>query len=119
MRRAFIIAALLGAVLPATSIAQTVATYPYALAASSVQTGGVAVTVIPAHWMAQLSVCDIQNPPTASGPLYVDLVQTAAAGQSTSFVLGPGQSYRISGQVQTAVTAVAADAGHPIVGACY
>jgi hypothetical protein len=93
---------------------------PSGLPASAIVTGGIAVTVMPAGWMVpHYGVCDIVNPATATELLYVDLVNPAAAGASTSIPLQPGWAYRISKQIGSAVSAVAATTGHPIVGVCY
>ena len=61
------------------------------------------------------NVADILNPVTATEVLYVDIVGTAAAGSATSMALQPGQAYRVSVPITTAVTAVAATAGHSFV----
>lgn len=90
---------------------------PIAPAASQIVTGGVAVTVFPARSI--VTVADIINPPSATEPLYIDIVATAAAGSATSVPLAPGQAYRISGPIATAVTAVGATAGHSFVALSY
>ena len=85
--------------------------------ASTIATGGVAVTVFAAGSMT--NVIDIINPPSATETLYVDIVATALAGAPTSIPLVPGQAYRVSGPISTAVTAVAATAGHAFVAVSY
>jgi hypothetical protein len=93
------------------------ATTPVVGAATSIATGGVAVTVFAAGSI--VDVADIVNPPTATEPLYVDLVHVASIGSSSSIPLQPGQSYRVSGPITTAVTAVAATSGHSFVAVRY
>ena len=93
------------------------ATTPAAGAATSIATGGTAVVVFTAGSI--VNVADIVNPPTATEVLYVDIVTTAAAGSATSIPLQPGQSYRVSAPIRTAVTAVAATAGHDFVAVRY
>ena len=85
--------------------------------ATSIVTGGVAVTVFATGSI--VNAADIENPPTASEPLYIDIVTTASAGSATSFALSPGAAYRISGPITTAVTAVAATSGHAFVAVRY
>ena len=93
---------------------------PAGLLVSQVTTGGVAVTIMPAGWMAgTYAVCDIVNPPTSAGTLYIDPTTAALAGAATSIPVQPGQAYRISRPISSPVSAVAADSGHPIVGICY
>ncbi len=86
---------------------------PAAPSASSIVTGGTAVTVFAAGVIE--NVADIINPPSASETLYIDFVTAAVAGSATSIPLSPGQAYRISGPITTAVSAVAATAGHAFV----
>ncbi len=94
--------------------------HPSGLPATVIVTGGVAVTVMPAGWMVpNYAVCDIVNPAAATEPLYIDLVATALAGASTSLPLLPGMAYRISKPIGSAVSAVAATAGHAFNGVCY
>jgi len=94
--------------------------YPSALPASVIPADGTAVTLLPAGWMVgKFAVCDIQNDPGANEPLYLDLVNVAAAGQPTSFALQAGQAYRISRPIGTAVTAWGATPGHLVIGVCY
>ena len=81
--------------------------------ASQVVAGGVPVVVFAPGSIN--NVADIINPPAAIEPLYLDLVAPAAAGSATSIPLLPGQAYRISAPVATAVTVVAATAGHAFV----
>jgi hypothetical protein len=90
---------------------------PVVGAATSIVTGGTAVVVFPANSIA--NVADIANPPTATETLYIDIVTTAVAGSATSFPLQPGGSYRVSGPISTAVSAVAATAGHAFVAVRY
>ena len=85
--------------------------------AGTIATGGVAVTLFAAGTMS--NVIDIINPPGAAEPLFVDFVATALAGAATSIPLVPGQWYRISGPISTAITAVAATAGHAFVAVSY
>lgn len=93
---------------------------PAGLPVSSIATGGTAVTLLPAGWMVpNFTVCDVVNPADATEALYIDLVGTAAVDAPTSLPLAPGQAYRISRQIRSAVTANAATAGHLIVGVCY
>ena len=127
MRTLFLLLALLLAGVARADTAPGVAAtpgvgVPNGLPVSAIVTGGVAVTLMPAGWMVpNYAVCDIQNDPNApSGELlYVDLKATALAGRSTSFALIPGQVYRISRPISTAVSAVAATTGHLIIGSCY
>ena len=84
---------------------------------TSIATGGTAVVVFAAG--AIVNVGDIANPPTATEPLYVDIVTTAVAGSATSFPLAPGGFYRVSGPITTAVSAVAATGGHAFVAVRY
>lgn len=90
---------------------------PGAPLASSIATAGTAVTVFAADAIA--TVADIVNPPAATEPLYIDFVATAAIGSATSIPLSPGQAYRISSPLSTAVTAVAATAGHSFVAVTF
>jgi hypothetical protein len=76
-----------------------------------------AVTVFAAGCIR--NVADIINPASANEILYVDFVTTAVAGAPTSIPLAPGQAYRISGPITTAVTAVAATAGHNFIAVSY
>ena len=76
-----------------------------------------AVTVFAAG--SFVNVADIINPINASETLYVDVVATAVAGAVTSIPLAPGQAYRISCPITTAVTAVAATAGHSFIAVGY
>ncbi len=123
MRRRIVLLALALAVFAMnsrlTAEAKVVSGVASGLAAASVAAAGVAVTILPAGWMPAYSVCDIVNPPTATEPLYVDLVQPAQVGAATSIPLSPGQAYRISAAIARDVSATAATAGHPIVGVCY
>jgi hypothetical protein len=84
---------------------------------SSIATGGVAVVVFAAGSIS--NVVDVVNPATATEYLYVDIVTSAVAGSATSIPLLPGQAYRVSGPISTAVTAVAATAGHAFVAVGY
>ncbi len=90
---------------------------PIGPAASQIASANVAVTVFPAG--SVVNVADVINPATAIEPLYVDFVNAAAAGSATSIPLQPGQSYRISCPLASAVTAVAATAGHGFVAVSY
>lgn len=93
------------------------ATTPVVGLATSIVTGGVAVTVFAAGSI--VDVADIVNPISSTEPLYVDLVHKASIGASSSIPLEPGQAYRVSGPITTAVTAVAATAGHSFVAVRY
>ena len=64
-------------------------------------------------------VADVINPVTAAEPLYIDIVAPAAIGSATSVPLLPGQAYRVSGPISTAVSAVAATGGHAFVALKY
>ena len=90
---------------------------PVVGAATSIVTGGTAVTVFPAGSI--VNVGDISNPVSATEPLYIDIVKTAVAGSATSFPLSPGGFYRVSGPIATAVSAVAATGGHAFVAVRY
>lgn len=90
---------------------------PKAPLASKVVTANVAVTVFAAGSI--VNVADIVNPSTASEPLYLDVVAPATAGSATSVPLLPGQAYRVSTPITTAVTVVAATAGHGFVAVSY
>jgi len=85
--------------------------------ASQIVTANVAVTVFAA--CSIVSVADIINPTTATEPLYIDVVTQAKAGSATSVPLLPGQAYRVSTPICTALTAVAATAGHAFVAVSY
>ena len=85
--------------------------------ASRIDTANVPVTVFVANSI--VNVADILNPVTQTEPLYVDVVAAAAAGAPTSIPLQPGQAYRISAPLRTAVTAVAATAGHTFIAVTY
>ncbi len=65
------------------------------------------------------NVADIINPTTAPGALYVDIFTTAAIGLPTSLPLQPGQSYRVSGPISTAITVVSAYNGHAFNAVAY
>ena len=93
------------------------ASTPTGPVASQVATANVAVTVFAGGSI--VNVADLINPSTANEPLYIDFVATAVAGSATSIPLQPGQAYRISGPLNTAVTAVAATAGHAFVALKY
>jgi hypothetical protein len=84
---------------------------------SRVATANVPVTVFAGGSI--VNVADIINPPTATEPLYVDVVAPAAAGSATSVPLLPGQAYRVSSPLCTPVSAVAATAGHAFVAVSY
>jgi hypothetical protein len=84
---------------------------------AQIATGNVAVTVFAAGSI--VNVADIINPEGAGEPLYIDFVTTAVAGSATSIPLLPGQAYRISCPLTSAVTAVAATAGHGFVAVSY
>jgi hypothetical protein len=90
---------------------------PAAPVASQVAEANKAVTVFDAGTI--VNVADILNPPSASEPLYVDLVADASAGSATSIPLQPGQGYRVSAPITTAVSVVAATAGHAFVAVRY
>jgi hypothetical protein len=94
-----------------------VASVPTAPLAAQIATANVAVTVFAAGTI--VNIADIINPPTATEPLYVDLVGPALAGAATSVPLLPGQAYRVSAPISTPVTAVAASAGHAFVAVSY
>ena len=66
-----------------------------------------------------VNVADILNPPSATEPLYVDLVAPALAGSATSIPLLPGQGYRVSAPITTTLSVVAATAGHAFVAVRY
>ena len=85
--------------------------------ASQIATANVPVTVFAPGSI--VNVADIMNPTTQNEPLYVDIVAPAAAGAATSIPLLPGQAYRISAPLCTAVTAVAATAGHSFIAVTY
>jgi hypothetical protein len=90
---------------------------PAAPLATQIVTANVPVTVFAAGSI--VNVADILNPTSQTEPLYVDIVAPAAVGAPTSIPLQPGQAYRISAPVSTAVTAVAATAGHSFVAVTY
>lgn len=92
-------------------------TIPAGPLAAQIATANVPVTVFAAGSI--VNVADIMNPPNQTEPLYVDVVAPAAAGAATSIPLLPGQAYRVSAPVATAVTAVAATAGHSFVAVTY
>ena len=92
-------------------------TTPSGPLASQIATANVPVTVFAAGSI--INVADIMNPPSQTEPLYVDVAAPAAAGAATSIPLLPGQAYRISTPVSTAVTVVAATAGHSFVAVSY
>lgn len=77
---------------------------------SIITTGNVAVVVFGANTIT--SEAYIQNPPDATEPLYVDMVNTATIGSSTSSPIYPGGTFHISRPITTQVTAVAATSGH-------
>jgi hypothetical protein len=85
--------------------------------AAQIATANVPVTVFAASSI--VNVADVINPASATEPLYVDVVTAAAAGSATSVPLLPGQAYRVSSPLCTAVTAVAATAGHAFVAVSY
>jgi hypothetical protein len=85
--------------------------------AAKIVTANVPVTIFAASSIA--NTADIINPPTATEPLYVDVVGPATAGSATSVPLLPGQAYRVSSPLCTPVTAVAATAGHAFVAVSY
>ena len=82
-----------------------------------IATANVPVTVFAAGSI--VNVADIVNPSTATEPLYVDIVGPAVAGSATSIPLLPGQAYRVSTPIVTAVSAFAATAGHSFVALRY
>jgi hypothetical protein len=84
---------------------------------SQVATANVPVTVFAG--CSIVNVADIINPPTATEPLYVDVVAPAEAGSATSVPLLPGQAYRVSSPLCTPITVVAATAGHAFVAVSY
>ena len=84
---------------------------------ATIVTGGVAVVVFPASSIARWA--DIVNPPSATETLYVDITTTAVAGSGTAIPISPGQGYRISGPINTAVSAVAATSSHTFVAVRY
>jgi hypothetical protein len=86
------------------------ATMPTGPLTSQVATANVAVTVFAAGTIQ--NVADIVNPLTATETLYVDIVGSAVCGAPTSIPLAPGQAYRVSAPIKSAVTVVAATAGH-------
>lgn len=90
---------------------------PAAPLASQVATANVPVTIFAANSI--VNVADIINPTTANEPLYIDIVAPAQAGSATSIPLLPGQAYRVSTPISTAVSAVAATAGHSFVAVRY
>ena len=93
---------------------------PLAPLTGTVATGGAPVTVYAAGVMAgRCSVADIQNPPGATESLFVDINAAASSSAATSFELGAGMSFRVSRPVATAISAVAATAGHPFHATCY
>ena len=101
----------------ATAAPFSVRSTPVVGLAMSIVSANLAVTVFAANSI--VNVADIENPPTASEPLYIDIVTTASAGSATSFALSPGAAYRISGPITTAATAVAATSGHAFVAVRY
>ena len=115
MFRAIIIAAALWAG-PAWA-QQNSATLPVAGDHTSIATGGVAVVVFAAG--AIFHVGDIQNPPSATENLCIDITTTAVCGSGSAFTLQPGGFYRVSGPITTAVSAVAATTGHAFVAVRY
>ena len=90
---------------------------PVVGAATSIVTGGTAVTVFPAGSI--VNVADIVNPPNASEVLYVDITTVAVAGSASSVPLMPGQPFHICGPLTTAVSAVAATGGHTCIAVRY
>ena len=90
---------------------------PTAPLAAQIVTANVPVTVFAAGSIVH--VADVINPAGASEPLYVDIVGPAAVGSATSIPLLPGQAYRVSVPIASAVTAVAATAGHAFVAVRY
>ncbi len=92
-------------------------TIPVGPLVAQIATANVPVTVFAAGRI--VNVADILNPPGQTEPLYVDIVSPAAVGAPTSIPLQPGQAYRISAPIGTAVTAVAATAGHSFVAVTY
>jgi hypothetical protein len=92
-------------------------TTPAGPLASQVAVANVAVTVFAGNTIG--NVADIINPATATEPLYVDIVGLAAVGSATSIPLMPGQAYRVSAPIRTALTAVSATAGHSFVAVSY
>lgn len=92
-------------------------TKPAGPLAAQIATANVPVTVFAAG--SVVNVADILNPPAQTEPLYVDIVSPAAAGAPTSIPLQPGQAYRVSAPISTAVTAVAATAGHSFIAVTY
>lgn len=113
-----ILIALWLACLAASAAAQQSSLYvPAAPLVSTIATGGTAVTVFAASSIFRYA--DIINPPTATETLYVDIHGTASAGSSTSIPLVPGAAYRVSGPINTAVTAVAATSAHAFVAVSY
>ena len=93
------------------------ATTPTGPLAAQVATANVPVTVFAAGSIVH--VADIINPATASEPLYLDIVAPAVIGSATSIPLLPGQAYRVSTPITTAVSAVAATAGHSFIAVMY
>ena len=85
--------------------------------AAQVATANVPVTVFAAGSITH--VAEIINPATASEPLYLDIVAPAVIGSATSIPLLPGQAYRVSTPITTAVSVVAATAGHSFVAVTY
>jgi hypothetical protein len=90
---------------------------PIAPLANVVATANVPVVVFGPNGFPNYA--DILNPNTATEPLYVDIAAPAAAGQSTSLPLQPGQAYRVSKPTATPVTVVAATAGHAFEAVAY
>lgn len=84
---------------------------------STIATGGVAVTVFDPSSI--FNTADIINQATATETLYVDVVTTAVAGSETSIPIEPGQAYRITGTITTAVSVVAATSAHAFVAVRY
>ncbi len=93
------------------------AVIPIAPLTGQIAAANTAVTVFAAGSFA--NVADIINPANASETLYVDVVAPAVAGAATSIPLAPGQAYRVSCPIATAVTAVAATAGHSFIAVGY
>jgi len=85
--------------------------------ASQVAMANIPVTVFAAGSI--VNVADVINPTTATEPLYIDIVAPALASSATSVPLLPGQAYRVSSPICTALTAVAATAGHAFVAVSY
>jgi len=91
---------------------------PVAGLATTIATGGTAVTVFNASTIQNGFY--IQNPSTATEVLFVDLTgATAVAGSGTAIGLVAGAALQLEQPVVTKVTAVAATSAHAFVAVRY